>query len=182
MKPFAWVGWFVFAMIIAPLGSWAQNGPELQARSETSETVLDAAFANRYQVNAASNIELVIRSDSGSEQRRHVQFITKMIDGRLHSIARLTKPEYLRGMTILTIEQKKRDHDAFIFLPSLGKVRRVTSAQKDDAFFGSDLVYEDLERRQSLWRWILLAAFSLFVSETLLSNWVSRKAGRERHA
>ena len=35
----------------------------------------------------------------------------------------------------------------------------------------------DQERRQSLWRWVLLAAFSLFVSETLLSNWVSRKAG-----
>jgi hypothetical protein len=36
---------------------------------------------------------------------------------------------------------------------------------------------EDLERRQSLWRWILIAAFSLFVGETLISNWISRKAG-----
>ena len=42
---------------------------------------------------------------------------------------------------------------------------------------GTDMRREDLERRQSLWRWILLVAFSLFVSETLLSNWVSRRAG-----
>ena len=41
----------------------------------------------------------------------------------------------------------------------------------------TEMRMEDLERRQSLWRWILIAAFSLFVSETLLSNWVSRKAG-----
>ena len=41
----------------------------------------------------------------------------------------------------------------------------------------TEMRMEDLERRQSLWRWILLAAFSLFVSETLLSNWVSRKEG-----
>ena len=41
----------------------------------------------------------------------------------------------------------------------------------------SDMRMQDLERRQSLWRWILIAAFSLFVTETLLSNWVSRKAG-----
>ena len=41
----------------------------------------------------------------------------------------------------------------------------------------SEMRMEDLERRQSLWRWILIAAFSLFVGETLLSNWVSRKAG-----
>ena len=41
----------------------------------------------------------------------------------------------------------------------------------------SDMRMEDLERRQSLWRWILIAAFTLFVTETLLSNWVSRKTG-----
>ena len=41
----------------------------------------------------------------------------------------------------------------------------------------TEMRMEDLERRQSLWRWILIAAFSLFVAETLLSNWVSRRAG-----
>ena len=41
----------------------------------------------------------------------------------------------------------------------------------------SEMRMEDLERRQSLWRWILIAAFTLFVTETLLSNWVSRKTG-----
>jgi hypothetical protein len=36
---------------------------------------------------------------------------------------------------------------------------------------------EDQERRQSLWRWLLLAALALFIGETLLSNWISRRAG-----
>jgi len=40
---------------------------------------------------------------------------------------------------------------------------------------GTDLRREDQERRQSLWRWILVAAFALFVAETLLSNWASRR-------
>ena len=34
---------------------------------------------------------------------------------------------------------------------------------------------EDQERRQGIWRWLLLAALGLFVAETALSNWVSRK-------
>ena len=34
---------------------------------------------------------------------------------------------------------------------------------------------EDQERRQGVWRWLLLAALGLFVLETALSNWVSRK-------
>jgi len=40
---------------------------------------------------------------------------------------------------------------------------------------GTDLRREDQERRQSWWRWLLIAAFALFVTETLISNWVSRK-------
>ena len=40
---------------------------------------------------------------------------------------------------------------------------------------GTDLRREDQERRQSWWRWLLIAAFVLFVTETLISNWVSRK-------
>jgi hypothetical protein len=34
---------------------------------------------------------------------------------------------------------------------------------------------EDQERRQSLWRWLLLGALALFVGETMLSNWISRR-------
>jgi hypothetical protein len=40
---------------------------------------------------------------------------------------------------------------------------------------GSALQREDQERRQSLWRLILVAAFALLVLETVLSNWASRK-------
>jgi len=40
----------------------------------------------------------------------------------------------------------------------------------------ASLQREDQERRQSLWRWLLLAALALFITETALSNWVSRRA------
>jgi hypothetical protein len=131
-----------------PGTSDSQNAP-VTAVSETSESVLAAAFRNRYAVDSNSNIELVMRSASGNEQRRHIHLVTKMIDGRLNSISRLSKPEYLRGMTILTIEKDAGSHDVFVFLPSLDKVRRITTAQKGDAFFGSDITYEDLERRRT---------------------------------
>lgn len=127
----------------AVAGAWAQS------TAPTSESVLSAAFENRYALDAISRVELVMRNGSGEEIRRKVHYITKIIDDRLHSIARLTAPEYLRGMTILTIERRDRSHDAFAFLPALGKTRRVTTAQKGDAFFGSDLTYEDLERKRT---------------------------------
>ena len=134
----------------APSSVSAQTPTE----APSSASVLSVAFANRYDIDAISRVELVIRNgsavgeESGEAARRTVHYVTKLIDKRLHSIARLTAPEYLRGMTILTIEQRDRNYDAFVFLPSLGKTRRVSAAQKDDAFFGSDLTYGDLERKR----------------------------------
>jgi hypothetical protein len=138
----------VFAATLAvPAISDVESAPDA-AVSETSESVLAAAFQNRYAVDSNSNIELLMRSASGREQSRHIQLVSKMIKGRLNSISRLSSPVYLRGMTILTIERDGGSHDVFVFLPALDKVRRITTAQKGDAFFGSDITYEDLERRR----------------------------------
>jgi hypothetical protein len=45
-----------------------------------------------------------------------------------------------------------------------------------DAELAASLQREDQERRQGLWRWLLLAALGLFVLETALSNWISRRS------
>ena len=59
-------------------------------------------------------------------------------------------------------------------------VAQVTSSvPNSDAASGfiqaTDLQMEDQERRQALWRWVLIAAFGLLAAETLMSNWVSRR-------
>jgi len=43
-----------------------------------------------------------------------------------------------------------------------------------------EVANKDRERRQSLWRFLLVAAFILLVTETALSNWLSRVAGSPR--
>jgi hypothetical protein len=113
-----------------------------------AEALLRTAFTNRYEVDLISRIELLVRNSSGQERRRRFRAASKVIDGRVHSVGRLVWPHHLRGMTILTIEARERDHDAFVYLPSLGKVRRVSTAQRWDSFLGSDVTYEDLERRR----------------------------------
>lgn len=112
------------------------------------ERILGEAFRNRYDCDTRSKIELVMRNSRGSERRRLFDTVSKRIDGRLRSIGRLLEPDHLRGMTIMTIEVPGKSEDTFIYLPSLRKVRRVSSAQRADSFLGSDLTYEDFERRR----------------------------------
>lgn len=111
--------------------------------------LLEDAFDNRYGMDMTANIDLILRNTSGQQRVRKFRAASKKIDGLTHSIGRLVWPEYLRGMTILTIEAKERNHDAFVYLPSLQKVRRINTSQRGDAFLGSDVTYEDLERRRA---------------------------------
>lgn len=114
-----------------------------------ARSLLDRAFANRYDVDLTSVIELVVRSRTGQERRRTLHAMSKVIDDRVHSIGRLVAPAHLRGMTVLMVEAQDRSHDSFLYLPSLALVRRVTTAQRGDSFFGTDVTYEDLERQRS---------------------------------
>ena len=110
--------------------------------------ILTQAFSNRSDCDLRTEMELRMRNRAGSERRRLVQVTVKRIDGRLHSVGRLLSPRYLKGMAIMNIENRDRVDDSFVYLPSLGKVRRVTTAQRSDSCLGSDLTYEDLERQR----------------------------------
>jgi hypothetical protein len=58
-------------------------------------------------------------------------------------------------------------------------VAQVTAPMVDapagPSFEAVELRREDQERRQSLWRYLLVGAFALLLLETVLSNWVSRR-------
>jgi len=131
-----------------PTNTVAGESPVAGDGTLTAEAILGAAFANRYEVDLTSKIELVMRDGHGQERRRVFHAVSKVVNDRVHSVGRLVWPHHLRGMTILTIEARDRNHEAFVYLPSLDKVRRVTTAQRGDSFLGSDVTYEDLERRR----------------------------------
>lgn len=134
---------FLAVFLISPQVS----SGSLEAGPGDPQIMLETAFVNRYDVDSTAEIELVIRNRRGQERRRNFEAASKIIDDRMHSIGRLTYPGHLRGMTILQIEAKDRSHDAFVYLPSSKSVRRISTNQRGDAFFGTDVTYEDLERR-----------------------------------
>jgi hypothetical protein len=131
------------APLLARTGGGEPNAPPPNARA-----ILEEAFDRRYEVDLSLDIELVMRGREGAERRRRFRAASKRIDGRMHSIGRIVWPDHLRGMTILTIEApSRRGHDSFVYMPTMDKVRRVSTAQRSDSFLGSDVTYEDLERR-----------------------------------
>jgi hypothetical protein len=123
--------------------------PEPRGSIGLARKLLARAIALRYDCDSKARIDLRMRDGRGSERRRRIRTVAKHIDGRMHSIGRLLSPQHLRGMTILSIEALDRSDDVFVYLPSLGRVRRVSMGRRSDSFLGSDLTYQDLDRHRA---------------------------------
>lgn len=133
---------FAWAVVLAP-GS-AVAGSAAPVPSE----ILERAFENQYGCGIFARVELVTRADGGRPRRRHLLMASQVVDGRFHALAELTEPASLRGMSFLVAEPRRGVRDAFVYLPSLGRVRRISLAQRGESFLGTDVTYADLERRR----------------------------------
>jgi hypothetical protein len=59
-----------------------------------------------------------------------------------------TYPNDIRGIGFLVWEHPAADDERFLFLPSLGRVRRIAGAETQESFVGSDFTYEDIGGRE----------------------------------
>jgi hypothetical protein len=63
------------------------------------------------------------------------------------TLVRFTYPNDIRGTSFLVWEHPEADDERFLYLPALGRVRRIAGEEKQESFVGSDLSYEDIGGR-----------------------------------
>jgi hypothetical protein len=64
------------------------------------------------------------------------------------SLMRFTYPNDIKGTAFLVWEQPSADDERFLYLPSLGRVRRIAGSEAQESFVGSDFTYEDIGGRE----------------------------------
>ena len=63
-------------------------------------------------------------------------------------LIRFTYPNDIRGTGFLVWEHPSAQDERFLFLPSLGRVRRIAGTETQESFVGSDFTYEDIGGRE----------------------------------
>ena len=63
-------------------------------------------------------------------------------------LIRFNFPNDIRGTSFLVWEHPDADDERFLYLPSLGRVRRIAGAETQESFVGSDFTYEDIGGRE----------------------------------
>ena len=63
-------------------------------------------------------------------------------------LMRFQYPNDIKGTSFLVWEHPGSEDERFLFLPSLGRVRRIAGSETQDSFVGSDFTYEDIGGRE----------------------------------
>ncbi len=103
--------------------------------------------ASRDRISAttvSTSSRMVITAKDGSTTERALyQYSSDSPKGNRTMIV-FQKPAGIAGTRFLTIENKDSPDDRWIFLPSLGKVRRISASEGSGSFMGTDLSYDDI--------------------------------------
>ena len=84
--------------------------------------------------------EMILISGSGTERSRGLNIWNKQGQDEDKMMLKFTEPANIEGTGFLMIGD-----DMWLYLPALGKVKRIAGSAKQGAFMGSDLTYEDME-------------------------------------
>jgi hypothetical protein len=125
-------------------------GGEDDAAPASPLAIVEAAFDRMFNYPSVRTVGLRIHRGGRAPVLRRFDVAYARAEGRGRTLLRFTGPEYLRGSALLILEEADGRSDLWLYQPSLRRPRRVIASHKGDAFFGSDLSYEDLEHHA--WR------------------------------
>lgn len=104
-----------------------------------------------------AEVTLKITDSDGDVRERSIDYVEKDDGKRRYTILYVKKPKDVRRTTILLINdsthKNKTESDIWLYIPVLGKSKKLSSQNKSGKFVGSDFQYADLE-------WIVLEDFT----------------------
>lgn len=137
------------AALVTVAAGWALASPAEDARSLDPRGLLARTFENLYGFSSIQQVEIRARTPDGREFRRTAQVTRRGArEGLNRMLVRFLSPGDIRGIGVLLLERDDFSYDAFVYQPALGRVRRISVAQRRDPFFGTDIFFEDLEARR----------------------------------
>lgn len=126
---------------------WLFSSPALAESPEARglRIAVDAEKANDGFKSESSSMEMTLINAQGDKTVRKMQStaMEKAGDGD-RSIITFEWPADVKGTRMLTWSHKNKNDDQWLYLPSLNRVKRISSRNKSGSFMGSEFAYEDL--------------------------------------
>lgn len=130
---------------IPSFGQQSARGPQPQ----TAEAVARAMEERDTGRDSRGELRMRLIDRQGRARERSLSIATLKGTGGKgdKTLVRFTYPNDIRGTSFLVWEHDDGADERFLYLPALGRVRRIAGQEKQESFVGSDLSYEDIGGR-----------------------------------
>ena len=131
----------MFAAAWAPLPSgWAE------AADLTAEQILDRIESTTMLTGSGSaTIELITENKRGQQRSNKLKvYRSKAADGTEKQLLEYLSPADVAGTKLLSITGGGQESQIWLFMPALGRERRIAGTETRSKFMGTDFTYEEI--------------------------------------
>ena len=101
------------------------------------------------EISLTQNIILRSFDDSGLiEEQAAKMYWRREIGDKSRAVIRLTAPASRKGLAVLMVESDSLEPKMYLYVPDLGRTRRVTGKQIATSMMGTDFSYEEFSQFQ----------------------------------
>ncbi|MCL2175160.1 MAG: outer membrane lipoprotein-sorting protein [Treponema sp.] len=138
---------FTAILLLCSIFVFTQNSQQLaaqQAGADQANTIMNSAKNRITSDTVSSRSRMVITAKNGSTTERVIDQYSKDGANGARTVIVFQSPANVAGTRFLTMDNALGNSDQWIFLPSLGRLRRIASSESGGNFMGTDFSYDDI--------------------------------------
>lgn len=127
-------------LLLAPATVFANKGYDIAKQ---------VSKHNDGYVGEKASLVMILKDAHGTQVQREMESMAK--EGQNDedkSLLIFLRPLDVKGTKLLTWSHASKDDDQWLYLPSLKRVKRISSTSKSSSFMGSEFSYEDLSGQE----------------------------------
>lgn len=128
-------------MLMSTLAAMATPG---RAATDPAAVMVKSRQLRRGLTNSVSDVTMTINSGGRQLTRKMRQYVLEVSGSGNQTINVFSTPADVQGISVLTHSALNGNDQQWLYLPSVGRVKRISSSNRSGAFVGSDFAYEDL--------------------------------------
>jgi uncharacterized protein len=122
----------------------AENQEKPATRDIIARVVDRTAFGF---VDGKASVNMVLQDRAGKRTGRAIRAQSMKEGDKRRQMIRFQSPNDVRGTSLLLRESSSEEDDIYLYLPAFKRTRRISGADKKNAFVNSDFTYADMEHR-----------------------------------
>lgn len=120
-------------------------GVPVWAAELSGDEILDQVDSvNLLAGSGSAELEMTTENANGSQRSYGLKIFRKQEDGRESQLLEYLSPADVRGTKFLSIKEGDEPSQMWLYMPALGRERRIAANMTGDKFMGTDFTYDEI--------------------------------------